>query len=354
MKSKGISNFLFSFLLTLFMISFFSLMLSTAYFGREGYLQLFSARIFSFPFLFYILIFSISAGIVSSIRTIYSQKQKSGMIEEYLRYLANGEYTASLYRPLFEEEDSESSLTTSSSEEEIGPLILQIRRNLVELSKEVQGRFKQKEEGVTQSKEDILEEERHRIARELHDSVSQQLFAAAMMLSAIDQQSEVLPEMFQKQVKVVLQILNESQSEMRALLLHLRPVKLEGKTLKQGIEQLLNELKTKTNIKIIWQIEDLHPDPTIENHLFRIVQELLSNTLRHAKANLLEVYLSEKDQNVLLKVVDDGKGFDVTQSKTGSYGLKNIQERISAMGGTVRILSFPAEGTSVEIKVPVI
>src|SRR5699024_6131523 len=108
------------------------------------------------------------------------------------------------------------------------------------------------------------------------------------------------------------------------------------------------------NIKIIWQIEDLHPDPTIENHLFRIVQELLSNTLRHAKANLLEVYLSEKDQNVLLKVVDDGKGFDVTQSKTGSYGLKNIQERISAMGGTVRILSFPAEGTSVEIKVPVI
>ncbi|MBA5819488.1 sensor histidine kinase, partial [Escherichia coli] len=71
-------------------------------------------------------------------------------------------------------------------------------------------------------------------------------------------------------------IVNESQSEMRALLLHLRPTQLEGKSLKTGIEQLLKELTTKLPIEVEWQIEDISLQKGIEDHLFRIVQELLS------------------------------------------------------------------------------
>lgn len=342
MKMKGIKYFLQSFLLVFTILIFFSVLLSFAFFGRSGFSMLASAYLFSLPYLFYIFVFSCSISIVSTIRKFYSDKKELEEAEEYLHYLANEEFSYSLYQNLYD---------AGTFNPEMGSAILKIRKMLMELSKETQAQFKQ-DETTYQTKEDILADERKRIARELHDSVSQQLFAASMMLSAIDQQKTLLPEPFQNQIAIILQTLNESQSEMRALLLHLRPIKLEGKSLKAGIEQLLNELKTKTDIRILWKIEEIKADPAIENHLFRIVQELLSNTLRHAKAHLLEVYMNEKSRHIILKVVDDGKGFNVGQNKAGSYGLENIQERIAAMGGTVRILSFPGKGTSVEIRVP--
>jgi NarL family two-component system sensor histidine kinase LiaS len=85
------------------------------------------------------------------------------------------------------------------------------------------------------AKEKILEEERHRLARELHDSVSQQLFAAMMMMSALNEQSQHSEELepYKKQLAMVADIINAAQSEMRALLLHLRPISLEGKSLRQ-------------------------------------------------------------------------------------------------------------------------
>ena len=205
-----------------------------------------------------------------------------------------------------------------------------------------------------QTREEILELERHRLARELHDSVSQQLFAAMMMMSALTEQAEKTDtsEKFRKQLQMVADIINASQSEMRALLLHLRPVNLEEKSLKQGIEQLLKELQSKIQISLKWDIEDVKLISSIEDHLFRIVQELLSNTLRHAKANELEVYLHKINNNLLLRVIDDGAGFNMNESKTGSYGLNNIRERVAGIGGTVKIISFKGQGTSIEIKVP--
>ena len=85
-----------------------------------------------------------------------------------------------------------------------------------------------------------------------------------------------------------------------------------------------------------------------------MIQELLSNTLRHAKANELEVYLHRIDNNVLLRVIDDGVGFDPQDQKAGSYGLMNIRERVSAVVGTLKIISFKNQGTSIEIKVPLL
>ena len=93
---------------------------------------------------------------------------------------------------------------------------------------------------------------------------------------------------------------------------------------------------------------------SIEDQLFRVIQELLSNTLRHAKADELEVYLNHIEHNVLLRVIDDGVGFDVDNQKAGSYGLMNIRERISAVGGTLKIISFKNQGTSIEIKIPLL
>ena len=88
----------------------------------------------------------------------------------------------------------------------------------------------------TETKEQVIEQERRRIARELHDSVSQQLFAAMMMISALNERAEKFDEKEQKQLKMIEHVLSQAQAEMRALLLHLRPISLENKSLKAGIE----------------------------------------------------------------------------------------------------------------------
>ncbi len=92
--------------------------------------------------------------------------------------------------------------------------------------------------------ERIISEERNRLARELHDSVSQQLFAASMMMSAL-METYAGSEQGKKQLKLVEQMIHQSQLEMRALLLHLRPVQLKGKSLQDGMRELLTELAQK-------------------------------------------------------------------------------------------------------------
>ena len=86
---------------------------------------------------------------------------------------------------------------------------------------------------------------------------------------------------------MVEQMIHQSQLEMRALLLHLRPVALKGKNLQEGMKELLVELAQKVPLDIEWKIEDMSLDKGIEDHLFRILQESVSNTLRHAKAIFL-------------------------------------------------------------------
>jgi two-component system, NarL family, sensor histidine kinase LiaS len=138
------------------------------------------------------------------------------------------------------------------------------------------------------------------------------------------------------------------------LLLHLRPVQLDGKSLKEGIEALLKDLSGKQPMKFIWQLEDVTLERGVEDHLFRIVQEAISNTLRHAKAQTFELILKEVNGMLLLKMMDDGVGFDMSRQKVGSYGLKSIEERVNEIGGTLKLISLPNRGTSLEIKVPII
>lgn len=207
----------------------------------------------------------------------------------------------------------------------------------------------------TETKEEIIEQERQRIARELHDSVSQQLFASMMMLSAINETSaKEMPQPTQKQLAKVEEIINNAQTEMRALLLHLRPIELSDKSLKEGITQLLKELKPKIPQVVYWELDEIRIESGIEDHLFRIVQEAISNTLRHARATKFEVYLHEIDDNVQLKIIDDGKGFDTkANQKVGSYGLTNMRERIASLGGIIQINSLPNQGTVIDIKIPI-
>lgn len=227
-----------------------------------------------------------------------------------------------------------------------------LSERLEKLSLEVQQLGSKPQFLGTETKEQVIQEERRRIARELHDSVSQQLFAAMMMISALNERADKFDEKKQKQLKMIEHVLSQAQSEMRALLLHLRPISLESKSLKSGIEGLLVELQTKVQMKIHWDIEDVKLPEGVEDHLFRIAQELLSNTLRHSHATTLEVYLRQLDSTVLFKIEDNGVGFNSEEILPGSYGINNMKERVQGLGGQVRIVSFPNQGTTIEIKIP--
>lgn len=319
---------------------------------NHWWLRLIQVKVLFIPLIIYLLAISIATGFAIFLLLSLSQKRWVTPIAEKMRLIASG----NLESPVLNE-----NMPLSVRSKELFDMdhdIHQIKDKLREMSSELQVLNARPQFVDGQTKEEILENERHRLARELHDSVSQQLFAAMMMMSALNEQAikTDAPEIQKKQLGMVSEIINASQSEMRALLLHLRPVTLEGKSLKQGIEQLLKELQTKINISLKWEIEDLQIPSSIEDQLFRVIQELLSNTLRHAKADELEVYLNLIDQNILLRVIDDGVGFDPEQQQTkaGSYGLLNIRERITGVGGTLKIISFKNQGTSIEIKIPLL
>ena len=201
-----------------------------------------------------------------------------------------------------------------------------------------------------------ITEERQRLARELHDAVSQQLFAISMTATAVKRTLDKDFERAKRQVELIEEMASVAQSEMRALLLHLRPVHLDGKRLPQALEALVEELRQKVPNMVI--MLDMEPQlailPEAEDHLFRIVQEALSNTLRHAKASRMDIALRREQGQLHLSMRDDGVGFDMEGKKHTSYGLLTMEERVHEMGGTMTLRSAPGEGTAIEITVPVL
>ncbi|MGG1312263.1 sensor histidine kinase [Cohnella laeviribosi] len=197
-------------------------------------------------------------------------------------------------------------------------------------------------------------EERQRLARELHDAVSQQLFAISMTATAVGRTLEQDFERARRQVELIEEMAAVAQSEMRALLLHLRPVHLDGKRLAQAIPELVKEMQAKVPMHISLDMdEDLQLNKGMENHLFRMVQEALSNTLRHAKATRMDIALHRRGDTVRLAIRDNGVGFDVQEKKHTSYGLVSMEERANELGGSFNVASAPGKGTRIEIRVPI-
>ncbi|WP_096189398.1 sensor histidine kinase [Evansella halocellulosilytica] len=200
-------------------------------------------------------------------------------------------------------------------------------------------------------------EERRKLARDLHDAVSQELFAVSMSLGAMPKIVEGDPskakKLFQQTEKMVL----HAQQELRALIMHLRPVTLEGNGLSHALETLLEELKRKhPHLNVNWTLEDLSKlEPGVEEQLFRVIQEGISNALRHANPNTLTLKAIRKTEQLLLILEDDGVGFDMeamNHNMRMSYGLASMEERVVELGGHFSIISFPQKGTKLEFRIP--
>lgn len=234
----------------------------------------------------------------------------------------------------------------------------EISTNIQRLSKKMNlmtASLQSKENSRILKSQEIVKQERKRIARDLHDTVSQDLFAASMVLSGIAQNVFQLDvDQVGSQLLAVEEMLQHAQNDLRILLLHLRPVELENKTLSEGFRMILKELTDKSDIEVVYHESILTLPKKIEDNIFRIGQEFISNTLKHSQASRLEVYLNQTENELQLKMIDNGIGFDMDSVYDLSYGLKNIEDRVEDLAGNLQLLSQPGKGVAMDIRLPLV
>ncbi|HFH9272002.1 TPA: sensor histidine kinase [Streptococcus agalactiae] len=234
----------------------------------------------------------------------------------------------------------------------------EISTNIQRLSKKMNlmtASLQSKENSRILKSQEIVKQERKRIARDLHDTVSQDLFAASMVLSGIAQNvSQLDVDQVGSQLLAVEEMLQHAQNDLRILLLHLRPVELENKTLSEGFRMILKELTDKSDIEVVYHESILTLPKKIEDNIFRIGQEFISNTLKHSQASRLEVYLNQTENELQLKMIDNGIGFDMDSVYDLSYGLKNIEVRVEDLAGNLQLLSQPGKGVAMDIRLPLV
>ena len=234
----------------------------------------------------------------------------------------------------------------------------EISTNIQRLSKKMNlmtASLQSKENSRILKSQEIVKQERKRIARDLHDTVSQDLFAASMVLSGIAQNvSQLDVDQVGSQLLAVEEMLQRAQNDLRILLLHLRPVELENKTLSEGFRMILKELTDKSDIEVVYHESILTLPKKIEDNIFRIGQEFISNTLKHSQASRLEVYLNQTENELQLKMIDNGIGFDMDSVYDLSYGLKNIEDRVEDLAGNLQLLSQPGKGVAMDIRLPLV
>ncbi|ARK29182.1 sensor histidine kinase [Halalkalibacter krulwichiae] len=321
------------------LISFFILFFIT-YGDHRGILLVIDRKLLDIPILIWILSAVFITGVISGyIQTVPIRKKLDQLMHGTLRY----------------ERGTFSHRVEVEGDDEIAELARRLNGMAQNIEKQVaslQRLSTERAEMQETIKKAAVSEERQRLARDLHDAVSQQLFAISMMTAAIKQ--NIQGDETENQVIMVEKMANTAQAEMRALLLHLRPAHLEGKSLEDGVTHLFDELKQKYNmdIHVLFQ-ENLSLPKGIEDQLFRMIQEAISNVLRHSKANQLEFQIKETKQDVKVKLIDNGVGFDPKGIQQNSYGLHTMRERITEIGGTLQIVSVPNKGTQIEATIPI-
>ncbi|EGC25982.1 sensor histidine kinase [Streptococcus sanguinis] len=284
-------------------------------------------------FVFFVVIIGLSLTILIVIAARLIQYLSVAHVQKNLRHLLDGRRLEPTDQP------------------ELDSSLHQLERRLHRLTENLQ----KSENQTLQTEEKIIEKERRRIARDLHDTVSQELFAANMILSGVAGNVERLDgEKLQKQLKGIADILDTAQKDLRILLLHLRPTELENKTLVEGMDVIIKELTDKSDIDVHFNHQVGHLPKQMEEHVFRIMQEIINNTLRHAQASRLDIYLYQAPNELKIKVSDNGVGFDPLAQDELSYGLKNMEDRVRDMAGTFKLLTAPRKGLSIEITIPLL
>jgi len=206
----------------------------------------------------------------------------------------------------------------------------------------------------------IQEGERHRISRDLHDKVAQDLASLKIAIETLFRDIPVMVQSHTHKTSKILQILEKSIQSVRKISYDLHPAGLDDMGIAVALEMLCNEYSEHHAIDIGFHaagIEKLKIDSNTQINLYRIVQEGLNNICRHAEAKNVRLKLVAAYPNIILRMEDDGKGFEIEKRMRETVlekrmGLKSIRERAHLLGGKARITSKKGQGTKVVIKIP--
>jgi signal transduction histidine kinase len=213
---------------------------------------------------------------------------------------------------------------------------------------------------LDRGREAAILEERSRLARELHDSVTQSIFSLSMLSQAARQQHERASDQLGPTLERIGVLAQEALIEMRSLLFELHPASLAEKGLARALEQLIASMRLRGGPTIAYSAEtDARPEPEAELALLRIAQEALANAIKHAGAGEVSVTLVEAAGRLTVTVTDDGAGFDPSTpvlsagaGRSGGMGLRSMRERAAQAGVALEILSAPDAGTTVRATAP--
>ncbi len=197
-------------------------------------------------------------------------------------------------------------------------------------------------------------EERQRLARDLHDAVTQSLFSASIITEALPRQFETHPETVKERLHTLHRLMRGALAETRTLLLELRPNDMIRMDIGPLLTQLIEGVQSRKKILVETEIENQPEfDLNVKKAFYRITQEALNNVLKHAQATHARVVLLRHDYQYHLTITDNGRGFDTSQVAPASMGLEIMRERAQAIGGALTIHSQPGQGTEVKMIWPV-
>jgi len=205
----------------------------------------------------------------------------------------------------------------------------------------------------------LLLEEQKRIANEIHDSISQNLFSIVYGLESVSKHSEKLDSPLKRQITSIQEVASRTAKELRVLIYRLSPRKRGDETFVKEVRQYLDGLANINDIEIDFRVEgsEEYLNPAMRSAFYRIVKEATGNSIRHGKCSSLQVKLEMTPFTANLDIIDDGNGFDVEalyeQNRfNGGLGILNMQELTHSLQGSFEIHSTPGEETRVICHVP--
>lgn len=194
-------------------------------------------------------------------------------------------------------------------------------------------------------------EERNRIAREIHDSVGHYLTAQSIQLENVAYFFSENPTKAQEHLVKARQLGKEALQNVRQSVATLRKKKLHKQSLKTSLKQLIQEFQSTTEIKVNFQVYLVSSiSSEINITVYRLVQEALTNVVKHSYANQLNIYLEEKVDKLFLTIEDDGIGFEPKANTTG-FGLQGMRERIETIDGKFSLISQPGTGCKIKVEI---
>ena len=228
------------------------------------------------------------------------------------------------------------------------------RRVQLKKEAETQLKLRKSEEMAIRAVLEAEENERIRIASDLHDGIGQMMSVAKMNLSAIEDEIPFMNDTQKSQYQNAITLVDDSCKEVRIISHNMMPNALIKAGLATAVRKFLDELHNRS-IKINLFTEGLNEriDANTETILYRIVQEAVANVIKHAEASTLDLTLIKEEHNISVTIEDNGKGFDINKAKTkDGIGLKNIESRVNFLKGTIEWDSKIGSGTVVAIHIP--